>query len=110
MAEETPEAASDAPAPVEEPPLIEVESNEESSGSDDIDLNDLFGDEQEVDLRLKGLAEAQEDTPVAVFTESTGEPVVDIMLDREADSVALTWVFQHWGRLPTESRAMPPPG
>ena len=29
----------------------------------------MFGEQQEVDLRLKGLAEAQEDTPAEVLAE-----------------------------------------
>ena len=69
LAEETPEAASNALAPVEEPPLIDIDSKEQISGSDEVDLNDLFGEQQEVDLRLKGLAEAQEDTPAEVLAE-----------------------------------------
>ena len=69
LAEETPEAASDALTPVEEPPLIDVDSKEQISGSDEVDINDLFGEQQEVDFRLKGLAEAQEDTPAEVLAE-----------------------------------------
>ena len=69
LAEETPETASDALAPVEDPPLIDVDSKEQISGSGEVDLNDLFGEQQEVDHRLKSLAEAQEDTPAEVLAE-----------------------------------------
>ena len=69
LAEETLEAAPDAPAPVEEPPQIDLDSKEETSKADEFDLNDLFGEKQEVDPRLKSLADSQENTPAADLAE-----------------------------------------
>jgi len=69
LAEETPEAAPDAPAPVEEPPQIDLDLKEETSKADEFDLNDLFGEKQEVDPRLKSLADSQENTPAADLAE-----------------------------------------
>lgn len=69
LAEETPEAASGALGSVEEPPQIDLFSEEETSGADEFDLNNLFGEKQEVDPRLRSLAEAQENTPAEVLAE-----------------------------------------
>ena len=78
LAETTPEASSNVPAPVEEPPQIDLGSKEETSGADEFDLNDLFGEKQEVDPRLKNLAEAQENTPAAVLAEELNSLLKDL--------------------------------
>ena len=69
LAAESPVAAPDAPAPVEEPPQIDLDSIKETSKADEFDLNDLFGEKQEVDPRLKSLADSQENTPAADLAE-----------------------------------------
>ncbi len=69
MTGETPAAAADAPAPAQEPPQIDLDPNKATGGADEFDLNDLFGEKQEVDPRLRSLAEAQDNTPAEVLAE-----------------------------------------
>ena len=64
---EPPEEPPQEPPP--EPPQIDLNSKEKTGGADEFDLNDLFEEKQEVDPRLKSLAEAQENTPAAVLAE-----------------------------------------
>ena len=69
VAEATPAATPGASEPAEETPQIDPGSQEKTGGADEFNLHDLFEDKQEVDPRLKNLAESQDNTPAVVLAE-----------------------------------------